>query len=95
MLDLTLLVGMHTNIATEESSTEVHLKTENRTAIWTSSPTPRHKSRETQNPKWHTHPQVHCRTIHSSQDGMQPKHLSTEGCIKKMWHADSHTGSAT
>ena len=68
MLDLTLLVGMHTNIATVENSTEVHLKTENRTTIWTSNPTPRHISRETQNLERHMHPSVHCRTIHNNQD---------------------------
>ena len=84
------MVGMHTNTATVQNSTEVHLKTENRTTIWTSNPTPRHKSRETQNSKRHTHPRARCRTTHSSQDRKQPKHPSTEEGIEETWHIDSN-----
>ena len=50
------------------------LKTKNRATIWPSNPTPRHISRKDENLKRYMHPNVHNRTIYSSQD-METTHV--------------------
>ena len=49
-------------------SMEVPQKTKNRTNIWSSNPTPGHIYRQNYNSKSYMHPNVHCSTIHNSQD---------------------------
>ena len=54
-------------IVTMQNSTEVPYKTKNRATIWSSNPTPGHRSAK-EHPKGYMHPSVHCNTIYSSQD---------------------------
>ena len=44
------------------------LKTKNRATIWSSTPTPGHISGENHNSERYLHPNVHCSTIHDSQN---------------------------
>ena len=69
------------------NSTEVLLKTKNRTIIWSSNPTPGHIFRENHNSKRYMHPNVHCSTIYNSQDMEATEECpSTEEWIKKTLH---------
>ena len=54
--------------ATMENSVGLSWKTKNRNTIWSSNPTPGHISRENDNSKRYTHPNVHCSTIYNNQD---------------------------
>ena len=60
----TLVAGMLVGIAAVKYSVAVPQKAKNRTAIWSSNPTPGHIPRE----KRYLHPSVHCSTIDNSQD---------------------------
>ena len=63
-----LLVGKKIGAITMENSMEAPLKTKNRTAIWSSNPTPGHTSEETHGLKGYMHLSVHCSTVYNSQD---------------------------
>ena len=64
----TLLVGMQTGTATMVNSMEVPLKTENKTSIRSSNPTPGHIFREIPNSKRYMHLNIHCSTIYNRQN---------------------------
>ena len=53
-------------------SLNIKKQTKNRTAVWSSSPTPGHISGENSNSKTWTHPSVHSYTIYNSQIWKQP-----------------------
>ena len=53
---------------TVESSMEMPQKTKHRTTIWSSNFTPGHLPRENHDLKRHIYSNVHCSTIHSSED---------------------------
>ena len=65
---LRLFVGMYISVTTMENSMEFPKKTENRTTIQSSSPSPGHLSRENHNSKRYMQPDVHCSTVYNSQD---------------------------
>ena len=60
------------------------LKKLNRTTVWSSNPTPGHRSRENHNLKRYMYPKIHCSTIYNSPD-MEPKCQLAEEWIK-MWY---------
>ena len=68
-----------------ENSTEAPQKTKNKVAIWSSNPTPGHKSRQNYNLKRYVHPCVRGNTIYNSPDKKQPKCPSTAEWLK-IWY---------
>ena len=66
--ELSYTMGMQTSTATIENSVEIPLKNGNRTAIWSSNPTPGHTHRGNQNWKRYMYPNVHHSTVYNSQD---------------------------
>ena len=68
---------MQIGAATMENSMEVPQNTKNRTAIWSSNPTPGHVSGQNYNLKRYIHPYVHCSTTYS-QD-METTYTSMNG----------------
>ena len=63
---LTLWVAMQTGTATTENYVETSLKTQNRTTIQPSNPSPGHTHQENQNWKRHMYPNVHCGIAYDS-----------------------------
>ena len=64
----TLLVGRYIGITTMEKCITFPQKTEYRTTMRSSNPTPGHISSQNYNSKRYMHPCVHGSTIHNSQD---------------------------
>ena len=62
-----------------------HLRTTNRTTIWSSNPTPGHISRETVIQKYTCTAKL-LALFTTAKTWKQPKCPSTEGCIKKRWY---------
>ena len=60
-------------------------KTNNRSTIWSSNPTPGHILRENDNSKIYTHPSVHCGIIYNSQY-MEAIQIYNRGMEKEMWY---------
>ena len=83
-----LFVGMQTGAATVENSMKFPQKTKNGTPIWLSDPTSRNISKETRNTdqRGYKHCYVHSSTIYHSLDWKQPKCLSADERIKKLWY---------
>ena len=59
---------MQIGAPTMENSMEVPLETKNRATVGPCNPIPGHTSREKHDPKGYMHLDVHCSTMHNSQD---------------------------
>ena len=62
------------------------LRNLNRTTMRSTNPIPGHTSRENHNPKGCMHLTLHCELFTIGRTYKQPKCLSIEGQIKKMWN---------
>ena len=84
---LTLLVGMQTSTATMGNSVAISFKTGNRTAIYPSNPTARHKHWGNQNWKRHVYPPMFIAALFRvARTWKQPRCPLADEWIRKLWY---------